>query len=189
MQASPNAAHGFIQPTGIHKPLYATAAYVYLPIHLPLAEPCVTNHSANLSPKSCPVLPPPQVDTSQRDEEKQRHEIAFAEVAFTENARAIMADCDLGGEGGGGSCSGGSGSGGAEWGGGGGASGRDWDRRLVRSNNFLQLCRDDLCGKMKTLKVRLFSRVDRAERASAAVKESERREGTIVLIVACFVLL
>lgn len=109
---------------------------------------------------------------SQRDEEKQRHEIAFAEVAFTENARAIMADCDLGG-GGGGSCSGRSGSGGAGGGGGVGASGRDWDRRLVRSNNFLQLCRDDLCGKMKTLKVLPFPRVDRAERASERCSKRE----------------
>ena len=31
---------------------------------------------------------------------------------------------------------------------------RSWDWRLARSSNFLQLCRDDLCGKMKTLKAR-----------------------------------
>ncbi|CAM9156448.1 unnamed protein product, partial [Laminaria digitata] len=86
---------------------------------------------------------------------KQQHEVAFAEVAFSETARAIMADCDFGG-GRSGSCSGMNGSGeGAGGGGGGGANSRDWDRRLVRSNNFLQLCRDDLCGKMKTLKVLL----------------------------------
>lgn len=36
--------------------------------------------------------------------------------------------------------------------GGGGRAG-DWDRRLARQTNFLQLCRDETCGKMKTLKV------------------------------------
>lgn len=84
------------------------------------------------------------MDTSQQNEEKRREDIAFAEVAFSEKARAIMAARQQ--DGGGASDSSGRG-------GGGRAGTNDWDRRLARSNNFLQLCRDDLCGKMKTLKV------------------------------------
>lgn len=84
------------------------------------------------------------MDTSQRNEALQREQIAFAALSFNEKARCIMAErnCD-GGDG----ATDGVGMRGSE------AGRSDWDRRLTRSNNFLQLCRDDLCGKMKTLKV------------------------------------
>lgn len=89
-----------------------------------------------------------KVDTSQRDEKLLGEQIAFAELSFTANARGTMAERDYtdgggedGGFVGGGRCA--------------RTVGGDWDRRLARSSNFLQLCRDDLCGKMKTLKVRL----------------------------------
>lgn len=81
-------------------------------------------------------------------------DIAFAEVAFSEQALAIMStrpgehDGAAGANAGGGG--GGSGSGGL---GGAVGGGDNWDRRLARPENFLQLCRDDTCGKMKTLKV------------------------------------
>lgn len=91
--------------------------------------------------------------------EKMHHDIAFARVAFSEQALAIMAtrpeDDD------GTTCSNsafadvGAGAGGGSSGGGGGgvSGGENWDRRLARPENFLQLCRDDTCGKMRTLKV------------------------------------
>lgn len=41
-----------------------------------------------------------------------------------------------------------------EGGRGSGSGSGKWDKKLARSNNFLQPCRDDLCGKMKTFKVR-----------------------------------
>lgn len=103
--------------------------------------------------------------------ERMRDDIAFAQVAFSEQALAIMAtrpeghggayadayaDAYAGAGAGGGSSS--SSSGGGAVGGGG-----NWDRRLARSEQFLQLCRDDTCGKMKTLKVGFVQniRVDR----------------------------
>lgn len=81
---------------------------------------------------------------------KMLDDIAFADVAFSEEARAIMAG--LPGQHGGGAASGSSI--GAGKGGGGRGGGGEWDRRLARPENFLQLCRDDTCGKMRTLKVR-----------------------------------
>ncbi|CBJ28871.1 conserved unknown protein [Ectocarpus siliculosus] len=82
---------------------------------------------------------------------KMLDDIAFANVAFSEEARVIMAD--LPGQHGGGAVSGSSI--GAGRGGGGRGGGGEWDRRLARPENFLQLCRDDTCGKMRTLKVLL----------------------------------
>eukprot|EP00903_Cladosiphon_okamuranus_P013898 g12926.t1 len=90
--------------------------------------------------------------------EKMLHDIAFAQVAFSEQALAIMAtrpgDDDDGASY---SAFAGAGAEGGISGGGGGAvgGGEDWDRRLARPENFLQLCRDDTCGKMRTLKVLL----------------------------------
>lgn len=83
-------------------------------------------------------------------QQKMLHDIAFAQVAFSEQALAIMStrpgeqDSFSAGAGGGGS----SGNGGEAVGG-----DENWDRRLARPENFLQLCRDDTCGKMRTLKV------------------------------------
>ncbi|CAN0163673.1 unnamed protein product [Ectocarpus sp. 12 AP-2014] len=82
---------------------------------------------------------------------KMLDDIAFADVAFSEEARAIMAG--LPGQHGGGAASGSSI--GAGRGAGGRGGGDEWDRRLARPENFLQLCRDDTCGKMRTLKVLL----------------------------------
>ncbi|CAB1097645.1 unnamed protein product [Ectocarpus sp. CCAP 1310/34] len=82
---------------------------------------------------------------------KMLDDIAFANVAFDEEARAIMAG--LPGQHGGGVASGSSI--GAGRGAGGRGGGDEWDRRLARPENFLQLCRDDTCGKMRTLKVLL----------------------------------
>lgn len=81
------------------------------------------------------------MDFKQHDPELRRDQIAFAEVAFSENARAIMAprseDEEVG-----------EGTGRAGYG-----AGVGCDPRLVRSSNFLQLSRADLCGKLKTLLV------------------------------------
>ena len=87
-----------------------------------------------------------QVDSREPNAVLRQESMDFAEVAFNEDARAIMAprdqDEEVGGWGGGGE---------SGWGDGRGANGVD--KRLLRSENFLQLSRDDLCGKMKTLKV------------------------------------
>lgn len=75
--------------------------------------------------------------------QKRLEDIAFAKLAFSEPARAIMAAPvgeHEGTERDGGSASV-------------SVAGGGWDRRLERSDNFLQLFRDDTCGKMRTLKV------------------------------------
>lgn len=84
-------------------------------------------------------------------QQKRLDDIAFAQEAFSEQALAIMTtrpgggdDAGAGAVAAGGGFSGGSGAVGG---------GENWDRRLARPENFLQLCRDDTCGKMKTLKV------------------------------------
>lgn len=82
-------------------------------------------------------------------------DIAFAKVAFSEQALAIMA-ARPGEHDGAGAGAGATAGGGGESSSGGGVAaggGDNWDRRLARPENFLQLCRDDTCGKMRTLKV------------------------------------
>jgi len=88
----------------------------------------------------------PQKDYDGPHDQRKLDDIAFAQVAFSEQALAIMSS---GGGGGANSADGGPNGGG----GGGGGGGEGWDRRLARPENFLQLCRDDTCGKMRTLKV------------------------------------
>lgn len=80
-----------------------------------------------------------------------REDIAFAQLAFSEQALAIMTTRPGDHDG----IGAGAGAGGWSSNGGGGAvgGGESWDRRLARPENFLQLCRDDTCGKMRTLKV------------------------------------
>lgn len=99
----------------------------------------------------------PQWSYTSQDDQNKLDDIAFAKVAFSEQALAIMSK-HLPGESDGPDPARGRGSGvpSGGGGGGGGAGGggeRDWDRRLARPQNFVQLCQDDTCGKMRTLKV------------------------------------
>lgn len=106
------------------------------------------NNNNTATPTTTQVKP---IGDYEGQQQKMRDDIAFAQVAFSEQAIAIMTtrpgDHDGAGAG--------AGAGGWRSSGGGGAvgGGESWDRRLARPENFLQLCRDDTCGKMRTLKV------------------------------------